>query len=1159
MMKIVRVWMLLVVVAGVSLGGCETGESPRVHDVAPPSGTAVVTPPAPSSDTAARQPSARSSPRASMDRLMREMEGVSPSPEESGVAVRHPDDRPQPHASASGSTGPCPPKWFRHGESSGFRYGLGESAESRQSAEQEARLNVVKGLELTISGQDTFQARETADEGFKYSVDSTITERVNLSLTGISITEGGTCGRQWYARAALDQATAATAWREDLRQLGEKAKALSRHVSTHAQNKAAFARLLAQYRLAVVLGTASEIERRLPYLTGKSESTPLRAGDAQDAKQHYETVLRSFQVKLSGDDQQAVEGPRLPKPFVVQVLAGKDPVAGVPVRFTVTQGTIDVPDTAMTDQAGNASVRGHYPKSTEDDASAKIDVEVRLDRMITQTTNEDLSSLKQALEQKQKSLTGHFQVRPPVFHLRKEALRMVGEAEKWGDAIQDRRTTGNVLGVMKAMTDLYTVQKEGKPVVERLLRLHSDSGKDVEALGAPEETRHALASVLGSLEVKRVSGDDQQAVEGPKLPEPFVVQVLAGTDPVAGVPVEFEVQKGNMTVPSSKKTDKHGKVEAEGRYPESLKNEGKAVIEAKVPLHEITKEYPDALKQAVEGKQNALTTTFVVKEPVFHLRDEALRKAGKAKELEGKIREHETKRNVPDVLGAMKAMAELYEVQKEGEKVVERLLRLHSDSGKDVEALRKPEETYHELDLLVSSFQFTLVEGDQQRAELDRPLNNPLKARLVAKLGENDVPVADVPVRFTFDQDSGTVKPRSVLTDEDGYVRAVVRRVEPGDGNHVDTFITASPDVSGQWLPKKFRDRLKENALRFRVTRPRGCVSADPFRGPLYKLVCDLVKGTNESVGKVTVVRGFVERTSGDRHPLSDRIEEALKDGLTLSKQVKVLEPLTPADAVPPRDPDAEVSGQYGADARSLWVHAKLSRIKTHLKTRWKETETVAEVAIPLNDVPRTGQSAFPSSAHDLPVVPDPSRFATHDEWVETFWTHRNPRAKFQTWIKSDKTRYQEGDLATFSFKTDRDCHLWVFAVDVKGLVNMLLPNYDHQDPLRVDAGKKITIPDPRGLFTIRPPFGTDRVKTVCTTRRIDVVASGHIGTLTKETPLFEFPRDKKGKAESLGGETLDPGEWSEAHTTVLTLPKGQTVTRGERGLQDLGLVSTDE
>lgn len=627
----------------------------------------------------------------------------------------------------------------------------------------------------------------------------------------------------------------------------------------------------------------------------------------------------------------------------------------------MTQGTIDVPRKAMTDKAGNASVRGHYSKSTEDDAPARIDVDVRLDRMITQTTKEDLSSLKQAVEQKQESLTGHFRVEPPVFHLREKALRAVGEAKKWGDAIQDRRTKGDVLGVMKAMVELYKVQKKGKPVVERLLSLHSDSGKDVEALGTHEKT-------------------------------------------------------------------------------------------------------------------------------------------------------------------------------------------------------------FRKLELLVSSFQFTMVKGNQQRAELDSPLDNHLEARLVARLGEKDVPVSNVPVKFTYDPDVSTVEPRSVLTDKDGYSRAGVRRVEPGDGNHVDTFISASPDgtVPGGWLPEslgeQFITRLKENALRFRVTRPRGCVSADPFRGPLYELACDLVSGANESVGKVTVVRGFVERTSGDRHPLSDRIEEALKDGLTLSKQVKVLEPSTPADAVPPRDPDAEVSGQYEADARGriLLVHAKLSRLTTH----GKENENVAEVAIPLNDVPKTGQSAFPSSVHDLPVVPDPLRkaTATHDKWVETFWTHRNPRAEFSTEVQPEQESYQEGDHPTFDFKTDRKCHLWVFAVDVKGKVVVLLPNFYQKDPPLIRAGGKVPIPDPEKFkITIKPPFGAERVKTVCTTRPIDVVASGHIGTLTKDAPLFVFPRDKKRKAESLTGVTLKPEEWSEAHTTVNTFPKGQTVTRGKRGLQALGLVSTDE
>ena len=1110
-MKIVRIWMLLVVVTGVTLGGCETG--------------------------------------------------VSPLPEESRVAVQHPEDRPPPRAPASGSTGTCSLPW-RENETREFIEAIGHSAESDLEAQRNARLAVARNIEVKTIGQDTVEARETTDQKFEYSVESKIVEHVELSLTGLSIQKTWECGDKWYAYAKLDKDKAATAWREDLRRLDKQEKALSLQVSVYKQNNAAFRHLLAQYRLAVVLEETSEIERRLTHLTGKSESTPLRAGDAQDAMNDYETLRDSLKMEpFSGDNQQAVDQATLTKPFVVRVLAGKAPVADVPVVFEVKKGTIKVSPKKHTDGDGKVKVKGSYnlPLNDKEEVEAEIEAKVPLHKI----TKDYPDALKQQVESRQESLTVLFSVKPPVFHLRQEGFGMVGKAKKLESEIQDHETQGNILDVMKAMAKLYKLQNMGKPVVERLLRLHPDSGKDVDALGAPEETRHALESMLRSLEVKKVSGDDQQAVEQAALPEPFVVQVLARKDPVAGVPVAFTVREGTITVSSFRKnTDKHGRFEVEGRYPTPLENDDAARIEAKVPLHEITKNYPDALKPPVEDNQERFTVSFHVRPPVFHLRQEALVMVGKAKKLESEIQEHETQGNV---LGVMKAMAELYKLQKKGKPVVERLVRLHPDSGKDVDALGAPDETHHKLERLVSSFQFTLVDGDQQRAELDRPLNKALEARLVAKLGENNVPVADVPVQFTFDQDRGTVAPRSVSTDKDGYIRADVSRVEPGDGNHVNTFITARLDGTGtgRWLPESLRTKfiahLKKNARRFRITRPRGCVSADPFRGPLYKLACDLVKDANESVGKFTVVRGFVERTSGDRHPLSDRIEEALKDGLTLSKQVEVLEP-TPGDALTPRDPDVEVSGRYGADARGLWVNAKLSR----LTKQGKEAENVAEATIPLNDLPKTGQSALPSSDHDLPVVPDPSGSATHDEWVEIFWTHRNPRAAFSTEVQPEKEFYQEGDHPTFLFRTDRDCYLWVFAVDVKGNGGVLLPNFYQKDPRLIRAGERVTIPDPKEFsITIHPPFGSERVKTVCTTRPIDVVASRHVRALTVQSPLFDFSRENQrfrfvGGA-SLTGVTFDPGEWSEAHTTVITGPKGQTMTRGMRGLRDLGLVSTEE
>ena len=120
----------------------------------------------------------------------------------------------------------CPPVWWQRGEPSRFLGGIGGPAESRESAEAQARLDIAKSIEVGISGTDTIQERETSDKGFEYSVESTIVERVNLSLTGFSIPNVGTCGNQWYARARLNRAEAANVWRSDLRGLAAEEETL---------------------------------------------------------------------------------------------------------------------------------------------------------------------------------------------------------------------------------------------------------------------------------------------------------------------------------------------------------------------------------------------------------------------------------------------------------------------------------------------------------------------------------------------------------------------------------------------------------------------------------------------------------------------------------------------------------------------------------------------------------------------------------------------------------------------------------------------------------------------------------------------------------------------------------------------------------------------
>ena len=942
----------LLVVAGLLWGGCATGPAPRVDDgsSSPETRQASSRQQATSSETVASRPS----PRESMGRMIRELEGKPPLPsdEESGSVLQKAEVVPQKEVPIAGmSSEDCPPAWWQRGEPSGFLDGIGGPAESRESAEAQARLDIAKSIEVGISGADTIRQRETSDKGFEYSVESTIVERVNLSLTGFSIPNVGACGNQWYARARLNRADAENAWRSDLRGLDAEAETLRTFIGGK-DNKDALALLSAQYRLAVVLETANQIAKRLPRLTGKQEPGLLRQGDAATAKQDYELLIRSFRVeRWDGDNQQAVEQPALPKPLVVRVLAGEAspiPVAGVPVRFAVVKG------------------------------------------------------------------------------------------------------------------------------------------------------------------------------------------------------------KGQIEVMPIAKTGADGKAETVGRH--SSPTENSAWVEARVLLDNIEGHYPDQLKRLVRQQQEHLTVRFHVRPPVYHLVAEKEKLGGEADTLRSGVRAAQAK---GDVRGVMEGLSQLHEVQMKQDQVVERLRILHPPSGEVADGSGEP--ALRALKRLVSSFEFRMVNGDRQQAVYGRSLAGPLEVRLVADLEGKEVPVSGVPVRFVFDRGRGTVDPPLDSTDQEGYARAVVHRVEPA-GNATDTkaVVTARLNVADLdvALPSSvhelFRKQVAAQALRFRIGTPFPCSSQDPFDSPLYKLACDLVRKIDSSVGKATVVRGFVERESRQPHPLSARIEDALKAGLALTNQLHVLELPTSENLANAHNPEVEVSGVYELYRNTLLVKATLTRLTDH------GLESASETTIPRTAVPRKALLSLPSSTHDLSLLPNHSGSVTHDEWVEALWHYHNPEQEFLTWIKPRKSVYHDNEHAVFSFKTERDCYLWVFAIDVAGNGAVLLPNTYRRDLrqtlVRANEGW-VSIPGQVDQFTlpVSPPFGAERIKTVCTTRATPLVSPDSFRALDQQSPMFVFSRDNQGFRDVRVGSALNPGEWSEAHTMVSTIPKGRDTTRGQRGLESRG------
>lgn len=741
--------VLLVAVAGLLWGGCATGPAPQVDD-----GSALPETRQVSQRHQAPSPG-KATPRQSMERMIREMEGKPPLPshEESGGALQNTEGGPQAEVPVSGvSGGACPPPWWQRGELSGFLGGIGGPAESRESAEAQARLDIAKSIEVGISGTDTIQERETSAKGFEYSVESTIMERVNLSLTGFSIPNVGRCGDQWYARARLNRAEAENAWRSDLRGLAAEEETLRTVIrGKEKQNKDAFALLSAQYRLVVILETVSQITKRLPRLTGKPEPGLSGQGAVMTAKQDYESLVRSFRVEL------------------------------------------------------------------------------------------------------------------------------------------------------------------------------------------------------------------------------------------------------------------------------------------------------------------------------------------------------------------------------------------------------------------------LMVKGNKQQAVFDRPLDDPLEVRLMASLGRKEVPVSGIPVRFAFDRGKGAVDPPLDSTDYEGYARATVHRVEPaGNATDVEAVITARLHVADLDLAlpssvhELFRKHADAQALRFRIGTPFPCSSHNPFDSPLYALACDLVRKIDSSVGKPAIVRGFVERESREPHPLSARIEEALKAGLALTDQLHVLELPTSGNPSIVHDAEVEVSGVYELYRGNLLVKATLTRLTDH------GLESASEATIPWSAVPMKDLKSLRSSTHDLSLLSEYADSATHDEWVEAFWHYHNPDQEFRTWIKPQKTVYQDQERAVFSFKTERDCYLTVFALDVAGNGAVLLPNKYRrnlrQTLVRASEGW-VSIPGPADQFAlpVSPPFGGERVKTICTTRATPLVPPASIRALDGRSPMFVFSRDNQ-RFRDVGVDTeLNASEWSEAHTMVSTIPKGRDATRGRRGLERRG------
>ncbi len=218
-------------------------------------------------------------------------------------------------------------------------------------------------------------------------------------------------------------------------------------------------------------------------------------------------------------------------------------------------------------------------------------------------------------------------------------------------------------------------------------------------------------------------------------------------------------------------------------------------------------------------------------------------------------------------------------------------------------------------------------------------------------------------------------------------------------------------------------------------------------------------------------------------------------------------------------------------------------------------TEELFERVYPLlpqdekHDMQRRGIKSQTPKAYSLPKCRRDRTPEVRRDPVDSLWELRNPRARFDVELQTDKPTYRIDDYLTLRMKAKESCYITVLNWDKTGKLTVLLPN-QYESNTYVTGGQIHTFPSLEDDFDfILPgPVGRERFKVIAVRSRS---ASQALKTALESIPLEDKSQDNKDKslfraqAEVVPrdkAETkilkellkLNPTDWTEASTTII-------------------------
>jgi len=482
------------------------------------------------------------------------------------------------------------------------------------------------------------------------------------------------------------------------------------------------------------------------------------------------------------------------------------------------------------------------------------------------------------------------------------------------------------------------------------------------------------------------------------------------------------------------------------------------------------------------------------------------------------------------------ALSDWYAVRSKAitaNEIAQRITHIDPTSDPPTLAIDPPQEA---ITTQLGNIHMTIVGGDGQRVICGRRIEQPLRVAITATHTGRTIPLPNFSVHFDFQTGHGTVD-SNVRTDAKGHAVTQVHDLAHSQNTAIVTATLMLPST----VNAEDSSEASHHTVHFRITPSPTLLDAK-----IHELACHLMKQANTSVGTMSMVTTFTDLCSKKRHPLSARLEAAMKSGVMQLGIVRVRE-------VPHAHITTTISGVYELlPDNNLWVQATLT------STAEDVTEGIVHTVIPHRTIRPDhleGLQLQSCSTPSTTIIAPPTHTDTYDRWIEKQWAVKNPRG-FQTTLIPEQPYYRVGEHARLQFRTSHDCYLTVISIGPTGTWTMLLPNAWRSIPPLIRATDHWTIIPAQedGFdFTIASPIGTERVKAICTLHPTPLIENTDFtqGVFQLKRTTDQQFRDIRATATQIPAT-----DWSASAATFITLDASKTETQGQRMLRKRGLTA---